>query len=149
LAEPISIEGQMYLKRSPLGVLGLAVVTFGIYFFIWYYKINVELQQFEHDQTMSPTRSLMAMVFGWIIIVPPFIAMYNTALHVRSAEGRTGVLQQLEPALTIVFLLFISIANLVYIQEHLNRLWDRAAGGGQPMRPGAPPLPPMPVPPAG
>jgi hypothetical protein len=25
----------------------------------------------------------MAMIFGWLVIVPPFIAMYNTARHVR------------------------------------------------------------------
>jgi hypothetical protein len=70
----------------------------------------------------------MAILFGWIIIVPPFIAIYNTAKHVQGDEQRLGVQPQLEPALTIVFLLLFSIANGLYIQEHLNRLWDRAAG---------------------
>jgi uncharacterized protein DUF4234 len=128
VAETVTIEGTPYLKRNPLGVLGLSFITLGIYFFYWYWKINDELSAFEHDDTISPTRSLMAILFGWIIIVPPFIAIYNTAKHVQGDEQRLGIQPQLEPALTIVFLLLFSIVNGLYIQEHLNRLWDRAVG---------------------
>ncbi len=103
MAETITIEGQPYLKRNPLGVLGLSLITFGIYFFYWYYKVNDELRRFEHDESISPTRSLMAMLFGWIIIVPPFIAIWNTANHIQAAERRAGVLQQIEPVLVLVF----------------------------------------------
>jgi uncharacterized protein DUF4234 len=149
MAEAIVIDGQSYLKRNPLGVLGLSFITLFIYFFYWYYKINEEVQRFERDQTMSPVRSLMAMIFGWLIIVPPFIAMYNTAKHVRAAEERVGIQQQLEPAITIVIMLVFSIANGTYIQEHLNRLWDRAAGVGAALPGTTPVAPPMPTPPAG
>ena len=128
MAETVTIEGTPYLKRNPLGVLGLSFITLGIYFFYWYWKINDELSTFGHDDTISPTRSLMAILFGWIIIVPPFIAIYNTAKHVQADEQRLAIQPQLEPALTIVFLLLFSIVNGLYIQEHLNRLWDRAVG---------------------
>jgi Domain of unknown function (DUF4234) len=128
VAETVTIEGTPYLKRNPLGVLGLSLITLGIYFFYWYWKINDELSTFGHDDTISPTRSLMAILFGWIIIVPPFIAIYNTAKHVQNDEQRLGIQPQLEPALTMVFLLLFSIVNGLYIQEHLNRLWDRAVG---------------------
>ena len=40
MAETVTIEGQRYLKRQPLGVLGLSFITLGIYFFYWYYKVN-------------------------------------------------------------------------------------------------------------
>jgi hypothetical protein len=62
----------------------------------------------------------MAMIFGWIIIVPPFIAMYNTARHVQGAEERMAIQPQLERALVIVIMILLSVANGVYIQEHLN-----------------------------
>ena len=127
MAETVTIEGQSYLKRNPLGVLGLTVITLGIYFLYWYWKINDELRLYKRDESISPTRSLMAMLFGWLIIVPPFIAMYNTSKHVQDAEQRLGVQPQLEPALTIVFLLFVAIGNTIYVQEHLNRIWDRAS----------------------
>jgi Domain of unknown function (DUF4234) len=138
MAETVTIEGQSYLKRQPLGVLGLSLITLGIYFFYWYWKVNDELARFERDDSISPTRSLMAILFGWIIIVPPFIAMYNTAKHVQGDEQRLGIQPELEPALTIVFLLLFSVVNGLYIQEHLNRIWDRALRD-------VPPTPPAPT----
>ena len=145
MAETVTIQGESYLKRNPLGVLGLSLITFGIYFFYWYYKVNDELRRFEHDESISPTRSLMAMLFGWIIIVPPFIAIWNTANHIQAAERRAGVLQQIEPVLVLVFQIVFSLVNPPYMQDHMNRIWDHA-GGAQPL-PGGPPdaLPPPPA----
>jgi mannose/fructose/N-acetylgalactosamine-specific phosphotransferase system component IIC len=148
VAETVTIQGQGYLKREPLGVLGLSFITLGIYFFVWYYKINDEIRRFENDQSISPTRSLLAIIFGWIIIVPPFIAMYNTAKHIQAVEQRLAIQPQLEPALVIVIMLFVSIGNGVYIQEHLNRVWDTAGGMQLPAIPvDVPPVPPAPPPP--
>jgi Domain of unknown function (DUF4234) len=64
MAETVTIEGQSYLKRNPLGVLGLTVITLGIYFLYWFWKINDELRLYKRDESISPTRSLMAMLFG-------------------------------------------------------------------------------------
>ena len=143
MAETVTIEGRSYLKRNPLGVLGLSIITIGIYFFYWYYKINDEIRMVERDETISPTRSLMAMIFGWLIIVPPFIAMWNTAKHVQALEERLGVRQTIEPAIVIVIMFVFSIANGIYVQEHLNRAWDAASSSGRasapPMMPPAPP----------
>ena len=147
MAETITIEGQDYLQRNPLGVLGLSLVTLGIYFVYWYWQVNDEVRRFERDESVDPTRSVLAITIGWFILVPPFIAMYNTAQHVRAIDDRMGIQPALEPALTIVFLLFVSVGNGVYIQEHLNRIWGRAAGatpdGARP-RASSPPLPPPP-----
>jgi hypothetical protein len=143
MAETVMIEGRPYLKRNPLGVLGLMLITLGIYFLYWYWKINDELREFEHNESISPTRSLMAMLFGWILIVPPFIAMYNTAKHVQAVEQRLAIQPQLEPALVIVIMLFVSIGNGVYIQEHLNRIWDRTSGAAAPSLPADPSAPPV------
>jgi mannose/fructose/N-acetylgalactosamine-specific phosphotransferase system component IIC len=146
MAETVTIEGQSYLKRNPLGVLGLTVITLGIYFLYWFWKINDELRLYKRDESISPTRSLMAMLFGWLIIVPPFIAMYNTSKHVQDAEQRLGVQPQLEPALTIVFLLIVAIGNTIYVQEHLNRIWDRESLRKElpPAGTSEPPVPPAP-----
>jgi Domain of unknown function (DUF4234) len=143
VAETVTIQGQAFLKRNPLGVLGLTVITLGIYFLYWYWKINDELRLYKHDDSISPTRSLMAMIFGWLIIVPPFIAMYNTAKHIQGAEQGLAVQPQIEPAITIVILLIFSIANTVYVQEHQNRIWDRASMPNELPPPGdQPPVPP-------
>lgn len=130
MAETVTIDGQSYLKRNPLGVAGLTLITFGIYGFYWWWKINDELRLALHDDSISPTRSLMAMLFGWIIIVPPFIAAWNTATHVQEYERKAGVTQTLEPVLVLVLMVLLTIANGVYVQDHLNRAWDAAGGGG-------------------
>jgi hypothetical protein len=129
MAETITVDGRSYLRRNPLGVVGLWLITFGIYAFYWYWKINDELRQVEHDDSISPTRSLMAVLFGWIIIVPPFIAVWNTAKHVEAFERRVGVQQTIEPILVLVLMFLLVIANGAYLQDHLNRGWDAAAGG--------------------
>jgi len=146
MAKTVEIQGQSYLRRDPLGVLGLTFITLGIYFFYWYYKINDELRRYEHDETISPARSLMAVLFGWLIIVPPFIALYNTGKHVQGVEQAKAIQPQLEPALVIVLFLLLAIANGLYIQEHLNRIWDRSATTGVTALPSGPvPLPPPPA----
>jgi hypothetical protein len=123
MAEMVTMDGQQYKKRNPLGVLGLSFLTLGVYFFVWYYKINDELRRAENDEGISPMRSLMAMIFGWLIIVPPFIAMYNTAKHVQSLETRRGSGQTVEPTLALALMLAVAFANGAYVQEHLNRAW--------------------------
>ena len=146
MAETVTIDGQRYLKRNPLGVVGLSFITIGIYFFYWYYKVNDELRLALRDDTISPTRSLMAMIFGWLIIVPPFIAMWNTAKHTEELEERFGVQQTLDAAIALVIMFVFSIANGAYVQEHLNRAWDAAARGGRAsFGASVPPPPPPPV----
>ncbi len=149
MAELVTVGDRQYLKRSPIGIMGLALVTFGVYFFIWYYKINEEIRTFEQDDTISPTRSLMAVLFGWLIIVPPFIAIYNTAEHIEGMERRVGVTQTIESVLALLLFFVLSIGYVAYAQEHLNRTWDRSAA--QPSLPPTgsdtppPSLPPAPI----
>jgi membrane protease YdiL (CAAX protease family) len=147
MAETVTIEGKPYLKRNPLGVLGLSFITIGIYFFVWYYKINKEIKTFEKDETISPGRSTWAVTLGALVIIPAIMAYYNTAKHVQTMEQHVGVQQTLEPALVVVLIFVFSIGNGIYIQEHLNRVWDKAAGTQAPVAPPIPPPPPA-MPPA-
>jgi H+/Cl- antiporter ClcA len=130
VAELVEINGQTYKKRSPLGVLGLTVITFGIYYFYWYYQVNDELRRYERDESIGPARSLMAVLFGWIIIVPPFIAMYNTAQHIQQIERRDAIQPVIEPVLVIVFMLLLGIVNPPYMQAHLNPIWRQSSDPG-------------------
>jgi hypothetical protein len=68
--------------------------------------------------------------------------VYNTAKHVQAVEQRLAIQPQIEPALVVVIMLFLSIGNGIYIQEHLNRIWDRAGGAAVPSLPVDPSVPP-------
>ena len=146
MAETVTIEGQIYLKRNPLGVLGLTIITLGIYGLYWYYKVNEEIKRYTRDDTISPGRSLLAVIPGALIIVPPFIAYYNTANHVVDMQQRRGIASQISPVLVVALGIAVWLATGAYVQEHLNRVWDSAsmpsAGG---MAPPPPPPPPPPV----
>ena len=145
MAETVSIAGQSYLKRNPLGVLGLAFITLGIYGLYWYYKANEEIKRYTGDQTISPGRSLLAVIPGLLLIVPPFIAYYNTANHVAQMQRQRGLSSEISPALVVILGLVIWIGMAAYVQEHMNRVWDSASMSG----PGAGVAPPPPVPPMG
>lgn len=145
MAETVMIQGQSYLKRNPLGVLALSLITLGIYGFYWYYKVNEEIQRYTNDQTISPSRSLLAVIPGFLLIVPPFIAYYNTANHIVQMQQQRGMASQISPALVVIIALVLWIGMAAYVQEHLNRVWESAsasASGAQ----AAPPPPPPPVP---
>ncbi len=140
MGELVTIDGQTFKKREPLGVLGLTLITFGVYGLYWYHQVNDELRRFERDDSISPTRSLMAILFGWIIIVPPFIAVYNTAQHIQAIERREGIQPIIEPVLAVIFLLLLSIIVGFYLQAHLNPIWVQSSD--QPPRTALPPVPP-------
>jgi len=145
MAETVMIQGQSYLKRNPLGVLGLGFITLGIYFVYWFYKANQEIQRYTGDQTISPTRSLLAVFPGGIVIVPALIAFYNTANHVVQMEQQGGITSQISPAITVVIGLVFSIAVGIYVQEHLNRVWDSASAASAGPSATAPSPPPATV----
>jgi uncharacterized protein DUF4234 len=145
MAETVTIDGQPYLKRNPLVVLGLTLITLGIYGFYWFYKVNGEIKRYTGDETISPSRSLLAVIPGFLLIVPPYIAYYNTANHVMRLEERHGITSQISPALVVILGIVIWIGMAAYMQEHLNRVWDaaagRQAGGGYTPTPSPPQMP--------
>ena len=147
MAETVTIDGRPYLKRNPLGVLGLTIITIGIYGLYWFYKVNQEIRDYTGDQTIDPSRSLLAVIPGALLIVPPFIAYYNTATHLAQMERQRGIVNEVSPALVVILGLVIWLAMGAYVQEHLNRVWDSTstatmgAGIGEGRTPPPPPPP--------
>ncbi len=146
MGEAVTINGQSYLKRNPLGVLGLTLITIGIYGLYCYYKVNEEIQRYTGDQTISPSRSLLAVIPGSLLIVPPFIAYYSTANHVMQMEQQRAIGSQISAALVVILGIVVWIGMTAYVQEHLNRVWDSASAAGPVAgpSPAAPPPPPLP-----
>jgi hypothetical protein len=130
MAETVTVNGHPVVKRQPLGVLGLTIITLGIYGLYWYYKINEEIRDATGDQTISPGRSLLAVIPGAFLIVPPFIAYYNTANHIAQMERDRSIATEISPALTVILGLVIWLAMGAYMQEHANRVWDAASMAG-------------------
>src|SRR2546429_8241529 len=98
MAEEVQISGSNAVGkiRNPLGVVGLTIITLGVYFFIWYYKVNKEMAEMGRargtdELGTSPATSLMAVLFGWILLfIPPLVSEYKTCDRLNKAERVAG-----------------------------------------------------------
>jgi hypothetical protein len=156
MAEEVQIAGtnERGKIRNPLAPALLPFVTLGIYAIVWYYKINKEMAELGKARNTtelgtSPGTSLMAVLLGWIIIVPPFLSIYNTWKRKQAAEQLTGVPQGMEPGLGFLLTLLISPVGYYLLQSDLNKVLQAQAAGGSSLPP-APPAAPVetPAPPA-
>lgn len=145
MAETVTIEGERFVRRHALGVVGLSIITLGIYYFYWYYTVNDEARRYLRDESIKPGISLLAVLLGWILIVPPFVSGYHTAERVLRMQQRSGAMAKMSPVIALIFMLFVGIVYPWYIQEGLNQVWE-AAGSSNTVASGTnPPLPPAPM----
>lgn len=136
MAEEVAIAGTNAIakKRNPWGVLGLSLITLGIYHFFWWYYVNKEMVEMGRARGTtelgdSPGTSLLALVPGFLIIVPPLVSYYNGVKRMQAAARLTGA----EPAngwIALIIFLVIGLAFAPYLQSCLNKVWDAQAGGG-------------------
>jgi hypothetical protein len=135
MAEEVQIAGSgaMAKTRDPLGVALLTLVTLGIYFFVWYYKVNREMADMgrargTNELGDSPGTSLLAVTLGALIIVPALISLYNTFQRTQAAARLTGV-EPLNGWIALILYLLLGIAFPAYLQSGLNKVWHAQTGG--------------------
>jgi hypothetical protein len=137
--------------RSPWAAALLPIVTLGIYHFVWWYRINRELRDYGeakgYDLGQNPTNSLLALVPGFLIVVPPFVTYWRGTKRVIGASRLAGR-EPLNGWIALILFLLISPGLWAYIQVSLNDVWrqDAEALPGQEPPPN-PELNPQPLPP--
>ncbi len=125
----ITDRGKTAKIRNPWAVAGLSLITLGIYYLVWYYKINREMadwgEQNKVDIGTSPGLSVIAITLGSILIIPPFISIWATGkrmqLTQRAADVHGG------SGLLFFVLHMIPLVNLfapTYLQYQLNAAWE-------------------------
>ncbi|HEX5496930.1 MAG TPA: DUF4234 domain-containing protein [Mycobacteriales bacterium] len=115
-------------RRHPVAVwIGLPLITLGVYTLVWYYKIQCEMRDFDRRRVISPGTSLMAILFGWIVIVPPFVSYYSTGERIRNAQRAAGLQPTCSPIAGLL-LMFVFSLGYLYYQSELNKVVDRYPG---------------------
>ncbi len=117
---PVPVGGLMGKKRNPVLVLVFSIITFGIYFFVWFYKSNEELKTVSGQPFNSILWTLLFLV--------PFaglVSVWKFGEHIEDAEKKKG----LQPRAGIVtFLLvaipFVNIVGLPMTQAEINKIWS-------------------------
>jgi hypothetical protein len=152
MAQEVQIPGTPSTAkiRSVWAVALLPFVTLGIYYFVWYYKINREMADLGRARGKtdelgdSPGKSLLATTLGALIIVPALVSTYNTAKRIQAAERLNGI-QPLNGWLALVMYLLIAPVFWAYEQSELNKVWQQLGQTPQVEAPETTPVPSEPV----
>jgi hypothetical protein len=129
VAEQIQVRGTDVKIRNPFLVFLWSLVTFGIYYVVWYYKVNRELRD-AAGVNVSPVVAVLAITVGWIVIVPPFVSWYRTFVRIVDAQRAAGLTGEANPILGFILYVvavFFLPVEVVYAQDELNKLWRRLA----------------------
>jgi Domain of unknown function (DUF4234) len=131
MAEEIAIRGSNYpaKQRNGLAPLGLSLITFGIYYLVWYFKVNKELAELGKARGTdelgdSPGTSLLAVTLGALIIVPAFLSVWGTWKRHDAARKMFGVQEGIEAVPGFLLQLFIWPVGAYFLQTGQNALLD-------------------------
>jgi hypothetical protein len=138
MARIVVVGSETFKRRNVLGVwLGLPLITLGIYSVVWHFKITNEARRYLRDDSIRPWISLLAVTLGGLIIVPPFVSIYRACGRIQRMQVNAGVPFRCEPVLGLV-LGFFGLHSL-YMQSHLNHIWDAYLNSGAVKAPALPP----------
>jgi hypothetical protein len=120
-AQPIAPNGgrRAGKTRSPWGVYLLSIVTFGIYFLYWYYKVNAEVREYDHSIDVQPGISVLSQ----FVPIASWVSLVRTAGRISRAQRVSGTAHRCSGLIGIV-LVFLLGTWVVYYQSQLNKVWD-------------------------
>jgi hypothetical protein len=108
------------VRRSAWGVWWLSGLTFGIYYLVWYYKINAELRAFAPEAVeVSPGKAVLAQllpIFAWVSLAHTCTRLNNAHRAIQSPVRVSGGMAILGT--------FWFNSHTRYLQRRLNSLWD-------------------------
>lgn len=133
MADLVVKDGIGYKRRNPWGVFLLSLITLGIYYIVWYYKINNELKNYGVEN--DPTIATLAVTLGGFIVVPPYVSFYKTGARILTAQQTSGAVERVVPVLGLILFFFASLFALPYYQSQLNKVWDALAAAGAEVSP--------------
>jgi hypothetical protein len=125
VAEQVQVRATPVKIRNPFLVFVWSLVTIGIYYVVWYYKINRELRD-ACGVDVSPVVAVLAVTIGWLVIVPPFVSWYRTFDRIAAAQREAGLTTQASPVLgfiLFVIAVFLLPVEVIYAQDELNKVW--------------------------
>jgi hypothetical protein len=112
-------SGFLGKDRSPASVLGLSLITFGIYYLVWYHHINAEIKRHDPDIKVSP---------GWCVVaalvpIANIISAYSTAARIRQMQLDDGQSDTISPVVALLLVIFLGIGYPLYIASQLREHW--------------------------
>lgn len=119
--------------RNPWGVLGLSLITLGIYVPFWWYFINREMRDLGRAREVrdlgdSPGLSVLAITLGGILVIPPLWTLVTTCRRIQRADREMGRDDGLNGWIALlIYVVTLGILIHVYMQYQLNKAWQSDA----------------------
>jgi hypothetical protein len=145
MARALVIHGVSVKERGPWAVFFLSIVTLGIYYLVWYYKVNREIRDFgaavsrrtmdprvAERTAVSPGGAVVAITLGAFLIIPPFVSTWRTGRRIRAAQEAVDLPDPMSVGMFFVLYLLALVFlpfEITYAQANLNRLWHHVEGG--------------------
>ncbi|HYK68448.1 MAG TPA: DUF4234 domain-containing protein [Streptosporangiaceae bacterium] len=98
------------------------LITLGIYHLVWWYKINREAHDLDAGIEVSPAVSVVAITLGALIIVPPWVSIFNTGDRIARMQSAAGAPATCNGILGVLASFFLGL-HALYYQNELNKLW--------------------------
>lgn len=133
---PISGGPETAKIRNVIAVPVLAFVTLGIYYLVWWYKINREMADLgrkhgREDLGTNPTLSLLAVFPGALLLLIPYIwTTVTTYQRAKRAQQLVGVHEhnQANPWIYGISFVVFNYFTFGYLQNELNKVWRIDSG---------------------
>jgi hypothetical protein len=126
---PVAVgSGANMKRRNPVGAwLGLPIITIGIYGLVWFYKVHVELHEYDRRIDNAATNALLSMLLGGITLgIWPLIMWVKLGGRIAEAQRAAGLTPSCSGGMG--FLLGILGFGVLYYQIQLNKVVDRYGG---------------------
>jgi hypothetical protein len=114
-------------RRSPWGVWGLSVLTLGVYYLVWYVRLNKEIARVAG---VDVTVGSAGLWLSQCVPIGNWVSLARTARRLRTALERAGAETSVSAAGTVMSSLWFG-SHVRYLQRRANELWcaleDQAA----------------------
>jgi hypothetical protein len=134
MAIDYDFNGAQVKGRNPFAVLGLSIITLGIYLIVWWYKINREMRDASARRIeVDPIMSVLAITLGGLVIVPALVSFHKTARRAQEMSKLAGRSEGVNMWAYWLLYLFTNIGAFIYLQWELNKIWTSMQQSGSTM----------------
>ena len=115
--------GTVGRTRDAWAVWILSIVTLGVYYLVWYHKINRELRLFAPDVvTVNPALAVLAQ----LVPIVNLVSLAKTAARLNAAHASVDSPVRVSGGIAILGA-FWFVSQTRYLQRRLNTLWATKA----------------------
>lgn len=104
-------------KQGTIGLWWLVVITFGVYYFVWYQRVNRQLSALTDEKVPANGK-------WWSQLIPFYslVGLHKTAKRLNTALAVVGSTTRVSPVATWLVWTWLFVRPAGYLQKRINVL---------------------------